>query len=103
MRMKNVNRFLLTRLELSSQILMLSLKQWSSFMIGNEKWMGNSSIEEEGLFQNYQSLSTLSCTLLTKNVFRAQHARTSFLSNSQNIDIFDIKNEFRNRISQIIQ
>ena len=102
-RMKNINRFLLTRLELSSQILMLSLKQWSNFMIGNEKWMGNSSIEEEGFIQNYSSLSTLSCAHLTKNVFRAQHARSSFLSNSQKIDIFDIKNEFRNMIGQIIR
>ena len=40
---------------------------------------------------------------MTKNVFRAQHVRTSFLVNSQKIDIFDTKNEFRNRIGQIIR
>ena len=74
-RMANMYRFLVQRMEIASQVMQLSIKQWSSFMTDSQKWMGNCSIED-GRIHNFHSLSTLGLTILTKSVFKAQQSRS---------------------------
>lgn len=93
---------MLHRAEITCQILQLTNQQWSSYLTDSWKWMGNCTLDE-GRIYDYLSLSTLGLTILTKSIFRAQHARSYYLSQSIKQDILDYKNEFRNEVYEIIR
>ena len=65
--------------------------------------MGNYSQVDDVTDLNYHRTSTLILTSLTKNALRAQQSRSYQLSYIYKHDIFDYRNEFRNKISKFIR
>ena len=71
-------------------------------MTKSEQWMGNVLLDPQYGVPSYADMHVQSFSVFVKSIFVAQNERDYYLSQVQKEDIWNIKDEFKRALSQII-
>ena len=100
-KLDTIQSLLLNNIYTCQDLIKLSRTQWSLFTKDYQSWMGNITYQTNTPYK-FSKLTPLGQEVMKASISRVQRNRSYHFAEIQKLDIWDVKNLFRNEYKNII-